>query len=338
MQEAECIARLQAKLAGTHSLLVQGIGDDAAVWEWNEEFYGLLSVDTLHEHWDFDRVYHAPKYIGYKAAASALSDICAMNGDPLFLAVALGVPKGFPLAQVEEIYAGLRTIEDKYGVAVVGGDLSPARDLWLSVTVVGRVRREAITYRKGAHPHELVCVSGDLGGAYAGLKILQREKQVFLQNPSTQPDVSAYTYIISRQLKPEPRCDIVHRLREIGVQPTSMMDLSDGLAAGLHALSSASGVAFHIYLHRLPFHEQTQAVAQLLDMPLSAFLLYGGEEYELLFTAPASDYEKIAQEPQLHVIGFTQEGTGVFLEDPLGQVEAIEPIGWDSLSSPNSTS
>lgn len=222
-------------------------------------------------------------------------------------------------------------MEDKYGVAVIGGDVSAARDLWLSVTVVGRVERDRITYRHGAHPNELLCVTGDLGGAYAGLKILQREKAVFLQNPTVQPDVGEFTYILSRQLKPEPRCDMVARLRELGVRPTSMIDLSDGLAAGLHALAKASGVGFHVYLERLPFHEQTQKVAELFETPLSAFLLYGGEEYELLFTAPLESYEKLSCEPQIHIIGYVCSEEEILLEDPLGQANPIPPAGWDSL-------
>lgn len=330
MTEVQLISALTAHLRGQHSLLVEGAGDDAAVWQWDEAHYGLISVDTLHEHWDFDRVYHAPLYIGYKAATTALSDICAMNGEPLFLLVSLGIPRGVPSSYVEEIYRGLRRAEEKYNVAVIGGDVSSARDLWLSITVVGRVRREFITYRRGAQPRELICVTGDLGGAYAGLKILQREKAVFLQNPAVQPDVSAFTYIISRQLKPEARCDMVGRLRELEVIPTSMIDLSDGLAAGVHALAKASGYGMHLYLDRLPFHEQTQRVAELYDMPLAAFLLYGGEEYELLFTVRLSDYDKLKGEPQIHVIGYVREDAQVLLEDPLGNTEPVQELSWDS--------
>ncbi|MCS6789626.1 MAG: thiamine-phosphate kinase [Bacteroidia bacterium] len=331
MREEELIQRLASRLKGSHSLVIEGIGDDAAVWEWDEKYLGLLSVDTLHEHWDFDRVYHAPQYIGYKAAASAISDICAMNGEPLFLVVSLGVPSYVSPDYLEKLYEGLRKVEEKYNVGVIGGDVSSANALWLNVGVVGRVEKEKITYRRGASVNELVCVTGDLGGAYAGLKILQREKAVFLQHPEMQPDVAEFTYIISRQLKPEPRCDIVARLREIAVMPTSMIDLSDGLAAGLHALAKASKVGFHIYLDRLPFHAQTQQVAELFHMPLTAFLLYGGEEYELLFTAPLSAYETLRRETQIHVIGYATEGLEVILEDPEGNVMKVERLGWDSL-------
>lgn len=337
MTEAELIERLKAQLSGVHALAVQGIGDDAAVFAWDETYYGLLSVDVLYEHWDFDRIYHAARWIGYKAAATAISDICAMNGTPLLLLVALGVPRGVPPAYLEEIYQGLRRVEDKYGVAVIGGDISGARDLWLSVTVVGRVEKERIIYRRGARPNDLLCVTGDLGGAYAGLKILQREKAVFLQNPTVQPDVAEFTYILSRQLKPEPRSDMVARLRELEVQPTSMTDLSDGLAVGLHTLAKASGVGFHVYLDRLPFHEQTQKVAELLDMPLSALLLYGGEEYELLFTAPLEAHDRLRAEPQIHVIGYVRQGEEVLLEDPWGNLSPISPVGWDSIQGKSNT-
>ncbi|MCS7296786.1 MAG: thiamine-phosphate kinase [Bacteroidia bacterium] len=331
MRERELIHLLAARLRGTHSLLACGIGDDAAVWEWNEKEYGLLSVDTLYEGWDFDRIYHAPRYIGYKAAASAMSDICAMNGQPLFLMVSLGIPQGLSPAYIEDIYEGLRRVEEKYSVAVVGGDISASRDLWLSVAVMGRVEKSKIAYRRGAHPSQLLCVTGDLGGAYAGLKILQREKAVFLQNPTFQPDISGFNYVVSRQLKPEARCDMVARLAELNIIPTSMTDLSDGLAAGLHALAQASGYGFHVYLHRLPFHEQTQRVAELYDMPLTAFMVYGGEEYELLFTVPVFEYDKLRQEPQIHVIGYVREDKQVLLEDPFGNVEPLQELGWDSL-------
>ncbi|MEN3041671.1 MAG: thiamine-phosphate kinase [Bacteroidia bacterium] len=330
MTESQLIETLAAALHKQHDLLVQGIGDDASVWEWSTEWYGLISVDTLHEHWDFDRTYHAPLYIGYKAASTAISDICAMNGEPLFLMVSLGVPKGIPPSYLEEVYKGLRRAEEKYRVAVIGGDVSAATGLWLSVAVVGRVERNRITYRRGALPNQLICVTGDLGGAYAGLKILQREKAVFLQNPSVQPDISGFTYIVSRQIKPEARCDMVQRLRELDIIPTSMIDLSDGLAAGLHALAKASGYGMHVYLERLPFHEQTQRVAELYEMPLTAFLLYGGEEYELLFTIPISDYEKVKNEPQIHIIGYVRADTQVLLEDPLGTAEPIQELSWDS--------
>lgn len=330
MTEAQLISSIAAHLSSRHDLLVEGIGDDAAVWTWDEQYYGLISTDTLHEHWDFDRTYHAPIYIGYKAATTALSDICAMNGEPLFMTVAIGIPQGIPSAYVEEIYKGFRRVEDKYGVAVIGGDISTARDLWINITAIGRVEKTRITYRRGARPKELLCVTGDLGGAYAGLKILQREKAVFLQNPSVQPDISGFTYIASRQIKPEARLDIVARLRELNILPTSMIDLSDGLAAGVHALAKASGYGMHLYLERLPFHEQTQRVAELYDMPLTAFLLYGGEEYELLFTVKLSDYEKLQNESQIHIIGYVRDDDQVLLEDSLGHVEPIQELSWDS--------
>ncbi|MCS7161904.1 MAG: thiamine-phosphate kinase [Bacteroidia bacterium] len=332
MTELEFLARLEARIQGSHPLLVKGIGDDAAVWEWGEDTYGLLSVDVLHEHWDFDLTYHALRFVGYKAATSAISDICAMNGEPIFLLVALGIPRRLPPERLEEIYEGFRQVEQKYQVAVVGGDLSPARDLWISVTVVGRVEKHRLTYRSGARPGELIYVTGDLGGAYAGLKILQREKAVFLKNPSFQPDVSGFTYVVGRQLKPEARCDVVARLKQLGIQPTSMVDLSDGLAAGLHAIARSSRCGMHVYLDRLPYHPQTEHVAHLFGMPLTALLLYGGEEYELLFTVPKEAYETLLREPDIYLIGHTQEEAGVYLEDPLGQVEPIQEISWDSLS------
>lgn len=333
MSEAEIIARLLSKVPLSHPRLIVSAGDDAAVWDWDETHFGLFSVDTLHDGFDFDKVYQAPPYIGYKAVTTAVSDICAMNGEPLFLSIALGVPKGVSAQYLEGVYEGVGRAAHKYGLAVMGGDISMSTALWLSVGVVGRVEKCRLTLRRGARPAEVVCVSGDLGGAYAGLKILQREKAVFLSNPQIQPDISPYHYIISRQIKPEARLDVIQFFKKNDLVPTSMLDLSDGLAQGLHALASAGGVGFRIFSDRLPYHEQTQKVAELLDQPLLSYLLYGGEEYELLFTVPPALYDKLKAFPGLVAIGYTTESQEVLLEDPIGQTMSIEQIGWDSLKA-----
>ncbi len=333
MREEELIERLLKKVPLSHSRLIVSAGDDAAVWDWDETHFGLFSVDTLHDGFDFDKVYQAPLYIGYKAVTTAVSDICAMNGEPLFLSIALGIPRGVSAEYLEGVYEGIGRAAHKYGLAVMGGDISLSAALWLSVGVVGRVEKCRLTLRRGACPAEVICVSGDLGGAYAGLKILQREKAVYLSNPHIQPDVSSYNYIISRQIKPEARLDVVQFFRKQDIVPSSMLDLSDGLAQGLHALAKASGVGVRIFSDRLPYHEQTQKVAELFDQPLLPYLLYGGEEYELLFTVPPSSYEKLSAFPGLVAIGYIIETLDLLLEDPVGQIIPIEQIGWDSLQA-----
>ncbi len=331
MDEETLIQRLLTKVPVEHPRLVVPAGDDAAVWEWDEVHFGLFSVDTLHDFFDFDKVYFAPQYIGYKAATTAISDICAMNGEPLFVSVALGVPKEIGANYLEAIYEGIGKAAHKYAAVVLGGDLSLSTALWLSVGVIGRVEKHRLTRRKGAKPKEIVCVTGDLGGAYAGLKILQREKSVFLSNPNVQPEVSEFTYIVSRQLKPEARLDVVRFFQDIEVVPSSMIDLSDGLAQGLHAIARASGVGMRIFLDRLPYHPQTQKVSELYEQPLSAYLLYGGEEYELLFTLPVLEYPKVEGQLGIVAIGYVTEEAGVLGQDGLGQWHEIEKLGWNSV-------
>lgn len=331
MDEETLIKQLLAKVPVEHPRLTVSAGDDAAVWEWDENYFGLFSVDTLHDFFDFDKVYHAPPYIGYKAVTTAISDICAMNGEPLFISVALGVPKGVSAAYLEGIYEGIGKAAHKYGVAVMGGDISMSTALWLSVGVVGRVEKHRLARRKGARPKEVLCVTGDLGGAYAGLKILQREKAVFLSNPNLQPEVSEFTYIIGRQLKPEARLDVVRFFRDVEVVPSSMVDLSDGLAKGLYALAEASGVGFRVFLDRLPYHPQTQKVSELYEQPLTAYLLYGGEEYELLFTLPVLEFPKVEGLLGIVAIGYVSEEPDILAQDPTGQWHKVEKIGWDSL-------
>jgi thiamine-monophosphate kinase len=330
MDEETLIKQLLAKVPVEHPRLTVSAGDDAAVWEWDENYFGLFSVDTLHDFFDFDKVYHAPPYIGYKAVTTAISDICAMNGEPLFISVALGVPKGVSATYLEGIYEGIGKAARKYGVAVMGGDISMSTALWLSVGVVGRVEKRRLARRKGARPKEVLCVTGDLGGAYAGLKILQREKAVYLSNPNLQPDVQEYNYIISRQIKPEARIDVVRLFREVEVVPSSIVDLSDGLAKGLYAMAEASGVGLRVFLDRLPYHPQTKKVAELLDHPITPYLLYGGEEYELLFTLPVLDYPKVEGQLGITAIGFVSEEAGIWADDGTGHWQKVEKGGWDS--------
>lgn len=331
MDEETLIRRLLAKVPVEHHRLALSAGDDAAAWEWDETYFGLFSVDTLHDFFDFDKVYHAPQYIGYKAVTTAISDICAKNGEPLFISVALGVPRGFSAEYLEGIYEGIGKASHRYGVVVIGGDISLSTALWLSVSVIGRVEKRRLVRRRGARPKEVLCVTGDLGGAYAGLKILQREKSVFLSNPSLQPDVSDFTYVVSRQLKPEARLDIVRFFRGVEVIPTSMVDLSDGLARGLHAIAEASGVGLRLFLDRLPYHPQTKKVSELYEQPLSAYLLYGGEEYELLFTIPALEFMKVEGQLGITAIGYVTEEQGILIQDNTGTWYEVEKIGWDSV-------
>ena len=331
MEEEKLIQRLLAKVPIENSRLVLPAGDDATAWEWDETYFGLFSVDTLHDFFDFDKVYFAPVYIGYKAVTTAISDICAKNGEPLFVSVALGVPEGLPAEYLEGIYEGIGKAAHKYGVVVMGGDISLSTALWLSVGVIGRVEKRRLVRRKGAKPKEVLCVTGDLGGAYAGLKILQREKSVFLSNPNMQPEVAEFNYIISRQLKPEARLDVVRFFHSVEVVPTSMVDLSDGLAQGLYAIAEASGVGLRLFLDRLPYHPQTKKVSELYEQPLSAYLLYGGEEYELLFTLPALEFMKVEGQLGITAIGYVTEERGIMVQDATSDWYEVERIGWDSL-------
>jgi thiamine-monophosphate kinase len=256
----------------------------------------------------FNLAYMPLKHLGYKAVAVNVSDIAAMNGKPEQITIGLGLSNRFSLEAVDELYAGIRAACESYQVDLVGGDTSSSHSgLIISISVVGRVARERISYRSGARPNDIICVTGDLGSAYLGLQVLERERQVFLANPDMQPELERYEYLVGRQLKPEARMDVIHELADLNVVPTSMIDVSDGLASELLHLSKNSGVGIKIFEDKIPIDSGAFETAVEFKVDPVTCALNGGEDYELLFTIAPGDYEKIKNHPDIHFIGHTHE-------------------------------
>lgn len=289
---------------------LKAVGDDAAVIDHKDE-QTLVSVDILCEGVHFDMTYCPLKHLGYKAAVVNFSDIYAMNGTPTQIVVGLGISSKYSVEAIEEIYHGIRLACDRYHVDLVGGDTTTSKaGLFISVTVIGKAKKEDIVYRNGAKPNDLLCVSGNLGAAYTGLLILEREKAAFMADPNMQPEFAGYDYILERQLKPEARRDIVEKLKEIKVKPTSMIDISDGLASEVLHLCKESKVGCMVYEDRIPMNQKTIQTAKDFNIVPSIAALNGGEDYELLFTIAQSDYEKVKELDDIRIIGYmtTDEG------------------------------
>ena len=308
-----------------------GVGDDCAVIA-NGDKLKVVSTQLLVEGVRFDMTYTPLKHLGYKAIAVALSNICAMNALPTQVVVALAVSNRYSLEALEELYAGIRLCCDRYDVDLVGGDItSSVAGLTISVTAIGEVEPDRITYRKGAKLHDLVCVSGDLGSAYSGLLILEREKVTYQANPNFHPDFDGYDYVLERYLKPEPRVDIVHFLRERGVVPTSMTDVSAGLASDVMQLCKASHCGCEVYEERVPIDYQTTRVCSELNknlLPMSN-ALNGGEDYELLFTISQQDYEKLKDCREVTIIGhITDEHSPIVMVTPQDTTITLDAPGW----------
>ena len=316
------------ELKNTNSLL--GVGDDAAVIAISEEEVMLLSTDMLIEGIHFNLMYMPLKHLGYKAVAVNVSDICAMNGTAEQITVSLAVSSRFPLEALEELYDGIRIACENYEVDLVGGDTtSSTSGLIINISVVGRVKKEEITYRSGAKEMDLLVVTGDLGAAYIGLQVLEREKEVFKANPTIQPDLDGHDYIIERQLKPEARKDIIGFLKELEVVPTSMIDISDGLASEIIHLCKASNVGCYVYDEKIPIDAKTSMMAIDFNLDPSTCALNGGEDYELLFTIKQSDFEKIQSNPNMTVIGHITDATdGIYFIDKNGSALELEAQGW----------
>lgn len=304
------IDRLAANIKIYNNSTEKGIGDDAAVINHGDE-ETLVSVDILCEGVHFDMTYCPLKHLGYKAAVVNFSDIYAMNGTPTQIVVGMGISSKYSVEAIEEIYRGIRLACDHYHVDLVGGDTTASKSgLFLSITVIGKARKEDIVYRSGARPNDLLCVSGDLGAAYTGLLILEREKAAFMADPNMQPEFAGYDYILERQLKPEARWDIVKRLKDAGVKPTAMIDISDGLASEVLHLCKESKVGCTVYEERIPMNHKTIQTAKDFNIVPSVAALNGGEDYELLFTVAQSDYEKVKDMEDVRIIGYitTDEG------------------------------
>lgn len=297
------IEKLTKDLPKLHDSTQKGVGDDAAVIG-TEERKTLVSTDLLTEGVHFDLSFHPLKHLGYKSVVVNLSDIAAMNGTAEQILVSLAFSNRFSLQAIEELYSGIRLACEYYGVDLIGGDISSSgQGLTISITAIGSAKESEIVYRSGAKENELLCVSGDLGAAYMGLQLLEREKKVFLENPSMQPDLDGHDYILQRQLKPEARFDILKELRKAGIRPSSMIDISDGLASEIFHLCHSSGTGAAIYENKLPIDPQTVSVAEQFGIDPLTCALNGGEDYELLFTIAQEDFEKVRQIEEVSVIG-----------------------------------
>jgi thiamine-monophosphate kinase len=310
---------------------ITGIGDDAAVIDLGEE-YGLLSTDLLLEGVHFDLTFFPLKHLGYKAISVNVSDIAAMNGIPKQVTVSMALSNRFSVEAIDELYEGMKLACKDFNVDLVGGDTSSSRSgLLLSISIFGRVAKDKIAYRHTAKPNDLLCVTGDLGGAYLGLQLLEREKQVFLANPDMQPELEGNDYVIQRQLRPEARMDVIYELAETGVVPTSMIDLSDGLASDLLHICAQSGVGALIFEDKIPVDEQTYLSATELKLNPITAALNGGEDYELLFTVPQAAYDQIKNNPKITIVGYITDLKGeVLLHTNGDQRIPLTAQGWNN--------
>ena len=311
---------------------IKGVGDDCAVLNYNNKV--LISTDLLMEGIHFDLTYVPLKHLGYKATIVNLSDIYAMNGTPRQIVVALGISKRFTVEHIEELYKGIKLACDIYNVDLVGGDTTSSRaGLTISITCIGEAPNEKITYRSGAKNSDLICVSGDLGAAYMGLQLLEREKIASAGQQDFQPQFQGKEYLIERQLKPEARKDIIQELDKHGIVPTSMIDISDGLSSELIHICKNSGVGCRIYEERIPIDYQTAIMAEELNMNLVTAALNGGEDYELLFTVPLHLHEQIEKIEGIKVIGhITDEDLGCAMITRDGNEISLKAQGWNHLS------
>lgn len=310
-----------------------GVGDDAAVLCYDGGVKTLVTTDLLLEGVHFDLVYTPLKHLGYKAAMVNFSDIYAMNGFPKQITVSLGVSKRFSVEDMEELYAGIRIACEDHHVDIIGGDTtSSLTGLTISITCIGEAESDRIVYRNGACETDLICVSGDLGAAYMGLQLLEREKLVFNNGEGAQPDFAGKEYLLERQLRPEARRDIVERLREMNVLPTAMMDISDGLSSELIHICNQSKKGCRIYEDKIPIDYQTAVMAEEFNMNLTTCAMNGGEDYELLFTVPLSDYDKVAEMEGVSIIGHvTDAGLGCALISRDGNEFELKAQGWNPL-------
>jgi thiamine-monophosphate kinase len=322
--------RIKIKQAST----IKGIGDDAAVIDFGGK-KALISTDMLLEGIHFDLAYTPLKHLGYKAVQVNLSDIYAMNGTAAQVTVSIGISSKFPLEAVEELYEGIYLACEKYNVDLVGGDTSSSRQgLVISITAVGYADERDITYRNTAQEGDLICVSGDLGGAYVGLQLLEREKLVYIENPNIQPDLEGKDYIIERQLKPEARKDIVELLKDIKIKPSAMIDISDGLASEILHICKQSDKGCNIYEDKIPLDPMTYETAREFNLDPTVCALSGGEDYELLFTIKQADYEKIKLMMDISVIGhITEPSAGCNLVTKSGLVHTLKAQGWNAFKS-----
>ncbi|WP_426432045.1 thiamine-phosphate kinase [Winogradskyella sp. HB-48] len=332
--EFKLIDHLTEHFKISHKSTIKGIGDDAAVLNYGKKQI-VVSTDLLVEGVHFDLSYVPLKHLGYKAVMVNLSDIYAMNAVATHITVSIAVSNRFPLEALEELYAGITTAAKLYNIDVVGGDTtSSTSGLIISITAIGEVEKGNEVLRSGAKPNDLLVVTGDVGGAYMGLQVLEREKAVFKVNPNSQPDLSMYTYIVERQLKPEARKDIVELLQKLEVKPTSMIDISDGLSSEIIHLCKQSKVGVDLYENKIPLDPQVISTCEEFNIDSTTVALNGGEDYELLMTISQKDYPKIKGNPNLTVIGYiTEEERGMHLVTRAEQKIPIIAKGWNALNN-----
>lgn len=328
------IDHLTKELPLHNEATIKGVGDDAAVLNFPNTKV-LVTTDLLLENVHFDLTYVPLKHLGYKSAIVNFSDIYAMNGTPRQITVSLGISKRFTVEHIEELYAGIRLACEIYGVDLVGGDTSASHQgLVISITCIGDAPEDKVVYRSGAHDTDLICVSGDLGAAYMGLQLLEREKIASAGQKDFVPEFGGKEYIIERQLKPEARKDIIAELAGAGIKPTSMMDVSDGLSSELLHICKASDCGCRIYEDRIPIDYQTAMMAEELNMNLVTAALNGGEDYELLFTVPLTDHEKVKDLPGIRVIGYiTKPDLGCAMITRDGAEIPLRAQGWNPLAA-----
>ena len=331
MGEFGLIKHLTEKVEVKHKNVIQGIGDDAAVIKMGRD-YQLISTDLLIEGVHFDLSYTPLKHLGYKAVSVNVSDICAMNGCPKQITIGLAVSSRYTVEALEELYEGINLACKKYNIDLIGGDTtSSSSGLMISVNILGEVKKNKIVYRNGAKKNDLLVVTGDLGGAYFGLQILQREKEIFNENPTVQPDLSGYDYALQRQLKPEPPTKYQKILSELKIIPTSMIDISDGLSSEALHISKSSNVGVCLHEDKIPVDHTVMNMASEFNLNPIAFALSGGEDYELLFTINQKDYEKLKKDPDFTIVGYVtdiSEGNNFIASD--GSSHKLTSQGWDS--------
>ena len=326
------ITRLTEKIQIKNESTLTGVGDDAAVLSFPDKKI-VVTTDLLTEGIHFNLMYVPLKHLGYKAVVVNLSDVFAMNATPRQITVSIAISSKFSLEAIEELYSGIHLACGKYGVDLIGGDTtSSLNGLTISVTAIGEANDDELVYRSGAKLGNLVCVSGDLGGAYMGLQLLERENEVFKVNPNQQPQFEGYDYILERQLKPEARGDIKELLKTLDIKPTSMIDISDGLSSEVLHLCKASKVGCNIYEEKIPLDKQTKDFAEELSINPLVAALNGGEDYELLFTVPIGSYDLIKKEFDITIIGhITPENEGANLVTTGGSIIPLQAQGWNPL-------
>ncbi|MDA1029162.1 MAG: thiamine-phosphate kinase [Bacteroidetes bacterium] len=326
------IQRMSERLAGVarSSRLIEGIGDDAAVYQASEGLLHVITTDALIEGVHFDRTFIPMSFLGYKAISVNVSDVVAMNARPLYATIALGVPRNMSVEMVDSLYDGLQIGCKKYGMELVGGDTSTSHALYISITVVGEVAEQDVVFRRGANVGDFLCVTGDVGGAYAGLKVLLDQRQALKDmGDQYEPDLDAHQYVIQRQLRPHARLDMIEAFKKAGIKPTSMIDISDGIASEVHHIATKSGVGATVRIPALPFDPETRAVADQFMDDIDAYALFGGEDYELLFTVDPSQVALVDALEGCSVIGNIEEATkGIRAYSPDTGLMPLHPSGY----------